>query len=296
MNSGVVCTSGADWKPQNACFCWLPAHSVWFDALSEVYKACRDSKCSTVNPFGSLLQYAGHYYVELLWGRGVTEAKALASHHGEMGSITGTWESCQKNATGRRVFSGIFLFPLPLHSGAAPHSSHPFSGLRCQEPPKAADFTHHSMALRISRREMGNERLACSPPTKANRVQCSAGSLPEIFARGNRAGRCRWSAGFLDDLPFLPPFHSGAATSSPRFTLIGSSDLAVKNRPNLFTHSPCGASGQQAVNGDVSTVDQQGSPGAADFTAITRDGRRSIVEVTPDRKLVGRQVLEVRSR
>ncbi|KAJ8889034.1 hypothetical protein PR048_008528 [Dryococelus australis] len=42
--------------------------------------------------------------------------------------------------------------------------------------------------------------------------------------RGSRAGRCRWSAGFLRDLPFYPPFHSGAAAYSPRFTLIGSQD------------------------------------------------------------------------
>ncbi|KAJ8871161.1 hypothetical protein PR048_027466 [Dryococelus australis] len=54
------------------------------------------------------------------------------------------------------------------------------------------------------------ERLACLPPTKANRVQSPAGSL-RMFACGNRAGRCRWSAGFFGDLPFPPPFHSGAA-------------------------------------------------------------------------------------
>ncbi|KAJ8881489.1 hypothetical protein PR048_017970 [Dryococelus australis] len=53
------------------------------------------------------------------------------------------------------------------------------------------------------------ERLTCSPPTKAIRVQFSAGSL-RIFARGNRARRCRWSAVFLGDLPFPPPVHSGA--------------------------------------------------------------------------------------
>ncbi|KAJ8885938.1 hypothetical protein PR048_012144 [Dryococelus australis] len=79
------------------------------------------------------------------------------------------------------------------------------------------------------------ERLACSPPTKANRVQSPAGSL-RIFARGNRAGRCHWSAGFLGDLPFPPPFHYGAAPYSPHFALIGSEDLDVKSRPNLFIH------------------------------------------------------------
>ncbi|KAJ8873909.1 hypothetical protein PR048_024745, partial [Dryococelus australis] len=52
-------------------------------------------------------------------------------------------------------------------------------------------------------------------PTKAIRVQSPAGSL-RIFACGNRAERCRWLAGFLGDLPFRPPFHSGAAPHSPQ--------------------------------------------------------------------------------
>ncbi|KAJ8871790.1 hypothetical protein PR048_028130 [Dryococelus australis] len=54
------------------------------------------------------------------------------------------------------------------------------------------------------------ERLACSPLTKAIRVQSPAGS------RGNHARRSRWSAGFLWELPFTPPFHSGAAPYSPQ--------------------------------------------------------------------------------
>ncbi|KAJ8889723.1 hypothetical protein PR048_009224 [Dryococelus australis] len=59
------------------------------------------------------------------------------------------------------------------------------------------------------------ERLACSPPTKAILGQSPAGSL-RIFACGNRAGRCRWSAGLLGDLQFPPPFHSGATPYSPQ--------------------------------------------------------------------------------
>ncbi|KAJ8886164.1 hypothetical protein PR048_012373 [Dryococelus australis] len=43
--------------------------------------------------------------------------------------------------------------------------------------------------------------------------------------------------GFLGRLPFAPPFHSGAAPHSPHFTLIGFQYLALKSRPNLFTHS-----------------------------------------------------------
>ncbi|KAJ8887529.1 hypothetical protein PR048_013745 [Dryococelus australis] len=37
-----------------------------------------------------------------------------------------------------------------------------------------------------------------------------------IFESGNHAGVCRWSAGLLGDLPFPPPFHSGAAPCSPQ--------------------------------------------------------------------------------
>ncbi|KAJ8868592.1 hypothetical protein PR048_030130 [Dryococelus australis] len=72
--------------------------------------------------------------------------------------------------------------------------------------------------------------LACSPPNKAIRIHSPAGLL-RIFARGNRAGRCRWSADFLGDLPFPPPFHSGASPYSPL-----SPSLALKSHQNLFTH------------------------------------------------------------
>ncbi|KAJ8877085.1 hypothetical protein PR048_021537 [Dryococelus australis] len=56
------------------------------------------------------------------------------------------------------------------------------------------------------------------------------------FACGNRAGWCLWSAGFLGDLPFPPPLHSGAAPHPPRFILISSQDPYYKIRRNLFTH------------------------------------------------------------
>ncbi|KAJ8865939.1 hypothetical protein PR048_033462 [Dryococelus australis] len=59
------------------------------------------------------------------------------------------------------------------------------------------------------------EWLACSPPTKAIRVQSPAGTI-RIFACGNRTGRCRWSAGLLGDLLFPPPPNSDAAPYSPQ--------------------------------------------------------------------------------
>ncbi|KAJ8874161.1 hypothetical protein PR048_025003 [Dryococelus australis] len=37
--------------------------------------------------------------------------------------------------------------------------------------------------------------------------------------------------------PIPPPFHSGAAPYSPRFTLFGSQDLEAKTYPNLFARS-----------------------------------------------------------
>ncbi|KAJ8871170.1 hypothetical protein PR048_027476 [Dryococelus australis] len=40
------------------------------------------------------------------------------------------------------------------------------------------------------------------------------GFTPQIFACGDRAGRCRWSAGFLGGLPFPQPLHYGAAPYS----------------------------------------------------------------------------------
>ncbi|KAJ8888611.1 hypothetical protein PR048_008103 [Dryococelus australis] len=67
--------------------------------------------------------------------------------------------------------------------------------------PPTNDIVRHDSHLRKSGDPAGGaaiaERLARSPPTKAN-----------------RAGRCRWSAGILEDLPFPPPLHSGAAPYS----------------------------------------------------------------------------------
>ncbi|KAJ8870813.1 hypothetical protein PR048_027112 [Dryococelus australis] len=79
------------------------------------------------------------------------------------------------------------------------------------------------------------ERLDCSPPNKAIRVQSPAGS-PGFSHVGivsdDAAGR--WVFSGISSFP--PPFHSGAAPYSSPFTLIGSQALDVKSRPKLFTH------------------------------------------------------------
>ncbi|KAJ8888458.1 hypothetical protein PR048_007948 [Dryococelus australis] len=57
-------------------------------------------------------------------------------------------------------------------------------------------------------------------------------SHSQIFACRNRAGRCRWSPGSFGDLPFPPPFHSGAApysTQSPSWRPQGDNLPAERN-------------------------------------------------------------------
>ncbi|KAJ8894910.1 hypothetical protein PR048_000217 [Dryococelus australis] len=102
------------------------------------------------------------------------------------------------------------------------------------------------------------ERLVRSPPTKVIRVQSPAGSL-RICACGNRAGRCRWSAGSLGDLPFSPPLNSDPSKSlhsleclSTSFTVVvlaakqfsvGTRELVVRSQRDRFsTHSLYGPS------------------------------------------------------
>ncbi|KAJ8874310.1 hypothetical protein PR048_025156 [Dryococelus australis] len=58
-----------------------------------------------------------------------------------------------------------------------------------------------------------------------------------IIACGNRAGRCRWFAGFLGDLLFPPALLFRCCSMLTSITLIGSQELTGKSRPNLFTHS-----------------------------------------------------------
>ncbi|KAJ8898158.1 hypothetical protein PR048_003518 [Dryococelus australis] len=151
----------------------------------------------------------GMYYIPTKWK--TYPHCPTNSTHGEPGSFPGGVtpgfsheEIMPDYVAGQRIFSGISRFPPPLHSGAALNPPHLYRlavllGVAPQTEP-------HSGATVA-------ERLAHSPPTTAIRAQSSVGSI-RISAYGNRAGRCRWSAGFLGDLPFPPPFRSGAAPYS----------------------------------------------------------------------------------
>ncbi|KAJ8865872.1 hypothetical protein PR048_033395 [Dryococelus australis] len=75
---------------------------------------------------------------------------------------------------------------VPIHETLSSPACFEFSSLLCAEA-------------------MVAERLPRLPATETIRARSPAGSL-RIFACGNRAGRYRWSAGFLGDLP-LPRRH-----------------------------------------------------------------------------------------
>ncbi|KAJ8869090.1 hypothetical protein PR048_030652 [Dryococelus australis] len=160
-------------------------------------------------------------------------------------------ESCRTMPLVGGFSRGSPVSPAILHSGAATYShfNHPINLIGSQDlavESRPNLFTHSLTIVTFHRYRQGwiscdvfvgatvAKRLACSPSTRVIRLQSPAVSL-RIFACGNRAGRCRWSAGFLGDLPFPSPFHSGDVPCSPRFILIGSQYLDVKSRRNLFT-------------------------------------------------------------
>ncbi|KAJ8882046.1 hypothetical protein PR048_018534 [Dryococelus australis] len=73
------------------------------------------------------------------------------------------------------------------------------------------------------------ERLACSPPTKANRVQSAAGSLPD-FRKWESCRTIPLVGGLFSGISrFSPPFHSGAAPHSSQ-----SPTSALKTSPKSF--------------------------------------------------------------
>ncbi|KAJ8875246.1 hypothetical protein PR048_023141 [Dryococelus australis] len=117
-------------------------------------------------------------------------------------------------------------------------------------------------------------RLACSPPIKA------AGSL-RIFACGNRAGRCRWSAGFLGDLPLTPPLHSSAVPYSPQSpsSALKTSMLAARIFPlHLLKHDEGGGGGDGMLvfkGGGGGTADLQVNPPASGIVRHDSHLRRS---------------------
>ncbi|KAJ8872137.1 hypothetical protein PR048_025739 [Dryococelus australis] len=80
------------------------------------------------------------------------------------------------------------------------------------------------------------ERLACSPPTKANQVQSPVGPLPD-FRTWKSCRTMPLVSGFSRWYPVSPAISFQRRSILTSITFIGSQDLAVKSRPDLFTHS-----------------------------------------------------------
>ncbi|KAJ8870290.1 hypothetical protein PR048_029311 [Dryococelus australis] len=103
-----------------------------------------------------------------------------------------------------------------------------------------SDWLLHAIEYSLVCRGVGGgaRRLSgwpARPPPRRTRFNSRPGR--RIFASGNRAVRCRWSAGLLGDLPFPPVLSFRRRSILASITLIGSEDFAVKSRPNRFTHS-----------------------------------------------------------
>ncbi|KAJ8878138.1 hypothetical protein PR048_022605 [Dryococelus australis] len=96
--------------------------------------------------------------------------------------------------------------------------------------------TYHSCDFDEDFRRRGGVVVRLLASTSVDVLDSRRGRY-RIFASGNRARKCRWSAGFLGDLPLPPPSHSGAATYSPHFAFIGSRVHDVKSRPDISLRS-----------------------------------------------------------
>ncbi|KAJ8883894.1 hypothetical protein PR048_015749, partial [Dryococelus australis] len=134
------------------------------------------------------------------------------------------WKSC-------RTMPGISSFPRPfipalLHTRLNHLWALTFSTVRthiCTHQKTSAPL---DVADLIGTIEQGKWEARCSVMVRVLASHLGEPrSIPAwIYARGNRSGRCRWSAGFLGDHPFPPLLHSDAAQYSSHFTLIGSHD------------------------------------------------------------------------
>ncbi|KAJ8888448.1 hypothetical protein PR048_007938 [Dryococelus australis] len=78
--------------------------------------------------------------------------------------------------------------------------------------------------------------LACSHPTKANRVQYPAGSLPD-FRMWESCRTMPLVGGFYRGSPVSHALAFRRCSILSSITLIGSQELAVKSSPNFFAHS-----------------------------------------------------------
>ncbi|KAJ8898171.1 hypothetical protein PR048_003531 [Dryococelus australis] len=139
------------------------------------------------------------------------------------------------------------------------------------------------------------EWLAFSPPSKANRAQSPA--RPPDFRKWESCRTLPLVGGFSRGYPVSPAPAFRRSSILTSITLIGSQDLAVKSRPNLFTHSlacPCDGTfarglNEVAVGCCIMQVCGCGFRGVLPGAREPRDGRQNAiasrhVEETSQRK------------
>ncbi|KAJ8873836.1 hypothetical protein PR048_024672 [Dryococelus australis] len=130
-------------------------------------------------------------------------------------------------------------------------SSHyyPADMLTCSLPPAGITPRDVNKLFRIQSGASVAERLARSPPTMVNRVQSPAESLPNFRMWGILldGGESCWTMPLVGEFPrgspVSPALSFRRCSILTSITLIGSQDLAVKSRPNLFTHTQQYSSG-----------------------------------------------------
>ncbi|KAJ8867531.1 hypothetical protein PR048_031333 [Dryococelus australis] len=230
----------------------------------------------------------------------------LASHQGELGSIPGRITGLSQvgivpyDAVGPRGLLGDLPFSAPPPRSGALSIFASITVIGSQDP--AVESHPNLFTLSLTSHQDGVAGQQCIETRVwgcggvVGRLialhRDEPGTIPGppsgILACGNRARRRHWSAGFLAELPFLPPLHSRAAPCSPRFTLIGSQDLDVKSRPNLFTYSftrntetaSCRDRGSHCPNPDKQDCPPPARESGhvalchADMRAMQRGGRR----------------------
>ncbi|KAJ8882920.1 hypothetical protein PR048_014759 [Dryococelus australis] len=113
------------------------------------------------------------------------------------------------------------VVPLPLATVSR--------NLLCTQVHTAADSRR-----RLAKRRGGvNSQTARLPPSRTGFDTRRVRSW--IFARGNRAGQCRWLASFLRDIPYPPPLYNPALLHTHLASPSGSQGLDVKRSRNLPT-------------------------------------------------------------
>ncbi|KAJ8865954.1 hypothetical protein PR048_033478 [Dryococelus australis] len=168
---------------------------------------------------------------------------------------TGAWRQCRlavrtlrladfKSAVVRRIarrdkldqtrpeFGCLYHVPLELHSLWAIPATRPTFLLHASSAICAIPFPRGPHAVTFLPLNCKGPRWFSGQTTRRTGFDSRWGRC-HILACGNRVRRCRWSAGFLGDIPFPPPLYSGAAPYSPQFTLIEYKDFYVKRRQNL---------------------------------------------------------------